>query len=170
MGEMMNATKFDRRKPRPDLIDTQFLSAVEVRFSELLARDEEPLIRPGFSLRYWWDVGAPSLVDIATATAFLLHPVCRPSLNPFAESVGYALAYGTTIYGPNNWRLGMEWSRLYAAAMRHWGAFEAGMLIDVSGAHHLGCFGFSVMCLEVYSREGLGKDDRRIPRPSEAQS
>lgn len=71
------------------------------------------------------------------------------------------LAFGAKKYDRNQWRKGMDWSQLLAAAMRHIGAFNAGEDIDTeSGLSHLGharcCLGFLI----EYQKEGLGIDDR----------
>lgn len=48
------------------------------------------------------------------------------------------LGYGAEKYSAHNWRSGLNWSRLYAAAQRHLLAFQSGELNDPeSGQSHL---------------------------------
>jgi len=74
------------------------------------------------------------------------------------------LAFGAKKYDRHNWRAGMDWNRLIAAAMRHIVAFNSGEDKDSeSGIHHLAharcCLGFLI----EYSEKGLGNDDRYKP-------
>jgi len=60
-------------------------------------------------------------------------------LSPIAmEDLGKVLTHGAKKYGPNNWRKGILFSRLIAAAKRHLLKFEQGKDIDSeSGLNHL---------------------------------
>jgi len=75
------------------------------------------------------------------------------------------LAFGATKYGRDNWRGGMDWSRLTDAALRHLTAFIDGEDVDPeTGISHLAharcCMGF----LLAYAELGLGRDDRHSAR------
>jgi hypothetical protein len=72
-----------------------------------------------------------------------------------------ALTYGMNKYGKNNYKLGMEWSRVLDAALRHLNAFAAGENLDKeSKIHHLGHCKANLSMLLYYIEHGLGKDDR----------
>lgn len=54
------------------------------------------------------------------------------------EAVGWVTTFGATKYGDHNWRQGIKYSRIIAAAMRHLNEYRAGNAIDAdSGLHHL---------------------------------
>lgn len=72
-----------------------------------------------------------------------------------------ALRFGAEKYGRDNWRKGMAWTRLIAAALRHIFAFLMGENRDPeSGCHHLAharcCLGFII----EYNFTHPEKDDR----------
>lgn len=76
-----------------------------------------------------------------------------------------ALTYGTSNHEEHNWRLGIEWSRIYEALNRHVDAWWAGEEIDEdSGLHHLDCAAAELMFLIEYVYTGKYKefDDRYI--------
>ena len=71
------------------------------------------------------------------------------------------LRFGADKYGRDNWRNGMAWTRLIAAALRHIFAFLMGENRDPeSGCHHLAharcCLGFII----EYGFTHTDKDDR----------
>lgn len=71
------------------------------------------------------------------------------------------LAYGAKKYDRHNWRKGMEYSRLIAAALRHITAFNDGEDLDPETesshlAHALCCLSFLI----EYQKKGIGTDDR----------
>lgn len=71
------------------------------------------------------------------------------------------MGFGASKYGRDNWRRGMEWSRLIDAAMRHIAAFNDGEDIDPeSGIHHLGHARCCLAFLIEYADKKLGVDDR----------
>lgn len=76
------------------------------------------------------------------------------------------MGFGASKYGRDNWRKGMEWSRLVDAALRHITAFNAGEDIDPeSGLHHLGHARCCLAFLAEYVDKQLGTDDRpTMPR------
>ena len=54
------------------------------------------------------------------------------------EGVAAILQFGAGKYAAHNWRKGMQWSRLYAAAQRHLSAFAKGEEMDSeTGLSHL---------------------------------
>ncbi len=64
----------------------------------------------------------------------------RMDLIPLESLKGLAkvLEHGASKYGENNWQLGLDKSRLLAAALRHISAFQAGTLVDEeSGLFHI---------------------------------
>lgn len=76
-------------------------------------------------------------------------------------AVGSVMAYGATTYGAHNWRLGLAWGRLCAAALRHTMAWISGEEHDPeSGIPHLAHAAASLLMLLESSMEGYGSDDR----------
>lgn len=59
------------------------------------------------------------------------------------EEIAQVLAFGAKKYGRDNWRQGMEWSRMLDAALRHLHAMSDGELLDPESglphAAHAGC-------------------------------
>lgn len=77
------------------------------------------------------------------------------------EEVSKAFMHGEKKYGRYNYRSGMDWHRLIAAAFRHITAFNEGEDNDSeSGFSHLGHAGACIAMLLVYKTQGLGKDTR----------
>lgn len=76
-------------------------------------------------------------------------------------AVGSVMAYGATTYGAHNWRLGLAWGRLCAAALRHTMAWISGEQEDEeSGLPHLAHAAASLLMLLESAMEGYGSDDR----------
>lgn len=68
---------------------------------------------------------------------------------------------GAVKYEDHNWRKGMRWGRLIAAAMRHLLRWCAGEKYDPEdGQHHLASVVWCMFSLMEYEREGIGEDDR----------
>lgn len=79
----------------------------------------------------------------------------------FLEQVALAFMHGEKKYGRYNYRLGMDWHRPLAAAMRHLTAFNAGEDLDSeSGLSHLAHTGACVAMLLVYIEHRIGADTR----------
>lgn len=79
----------------------------------------------------------------------------------FLEEVAKAFMHGEKKYGRYNYRAGLNWHRLIAAAMRHITAFNEGENMDVESGHsHLGHAGACIAMLLVYQQNTLGKDTR----------
>lgn len=78
------------------------------------------------------------------------------------EGIAKAFMDGERKYGRYNYRGGMKWSRLLAAADRHLTAFNDGEdLASDSKLNHLYHAGANIMMLIEYFEYGLGEDDRR---------
>lgn len=75
--------------------------------------------------------------------------------------IGKVLGHGAIKYGEHNWRGGMKWGRLFAAAQRHLQAWLSGEDIDPdSGLPHLAHAGCCIAFLIAYQKSGIGADDR----------
>lgn len=87
----------------------------------------------------------------------------------FLEGVASVLAFGANKYAANNWRNGIEYTRLISALYRHLGAINGGEDIDpesgLSHAYHLGC---CVMFLSSMMNTRKDLDDRWKPPVAEA--
>jgi hypothetical protein len=71
------------------------------------------------------------------------------------------LAFGAVKYSPRNWEKGMDWSRCYAAAIRHLTAWWEGETRDPeTGFSHLWHAGCCVLFLIAFEMRGTGRDDR----------
>lgn len=85
--------------------------------------------------------------------------------------VAKVLAYGATKYDKHNWRKGMDWSRLHAAALRHIGAWSERQDVDEeTKLNHLAHATCCLLFLLEYNLKNLGNDDRYTdagtnPRP-----
>ena len=74
------------------------------------------------------------------------------------EVIGRAFTHGAIKYGAHNYRKGVDYSRLYSAALRHLNAFWGGEDIDAdSGLPHLALAG-SEICMLIAM--GAECDDR----------
>lgn len=79
------------------------------------------------------------------------------------EEIAKVLTFGAKKYSANNWRMGMDWSRLIGSAMRHLTAFNDGEDKDPeSGLSHLAHLGCCVMFLLEYEKTQQDKDDRFV--------
>jgi hypothetical protein len=75
------------------------------------------------------------------------------------DALGKVLTHGCQKYGPNNWREGIAYSRVFGATLRHLNAWHAGEINDPeSGLPHL----FHALCelsfLVTYETEGRQKE------------
>lgn len=62
------------------------------------------------------------------------------------KAIAAVMEHGRKKYGRDNWRKGIEWSRVVDAALRHIGAFYDGERIDPeSGLSHLAHAGCNVL-------------------------
>ena len=83
------------------------------------------------------------------------------------EAILEVLAFGASKYKPRNWELGMDWSRPFAALMRHmWSWWRGEELDPETGLSHLAHAGCCVLFLIAYERRGIGTDNRpKAPTP-----
>lgn len=86
-------------------------------------------------------------------------------------AVGTILTFGADKYADRNWELGMKWSRVFGALMRHmwcwWGGklptstnFVFGDLDDETKHSHLWHAGCCLTFLIAYEERKIGEDDR----------
>lgn len=83
--------------------------------------------------------------------------VNRETLNGIAR----AMEYGMAKYGKNNYKQGMDWSRVADAGLRHLNAWLAKEEVDhESGLNHLYHAGACINMLLYYIENNVGNDDR----------
>lgn len=71
------------------------------------------------------------------------------------------LMYGRAKYSARNWEKGMDWSRPFAALIRHLTAWWEGENTDPeTGFSHLAHAGCCVLFLLAFELRGIGRDDR----------
>jgi len=71
------------------------------------------------------------------------------------------MTYGADKYGTQNWRAGLEWSRVYAAVQRHLLAWNDGETYDPeTKLNHLAHAGCGIMFLLEYAKTHEELDDR----------
>lgn len=86
-------------------------------------------------------------------------------------AVATILSFGASKYADRNWELGMKWSRVFGALMRHmwcWWAgkgpttknFMFGDTDEETGHSHLWHAGCCLAFLIAYEERGTGEDDR----------
>lgn len=80
------------------------------------------------------------------------------------ESLSYeaaALEFGAIKYNKNNYKNGMDWSRILDATLRHLYAFSGKEDMDPeSGLNHLAHAKANLAMIIYYYENKLGKDDR----------
>lgn len=77
------------------------------------------------------------------------------------QEVARVYGFGAEKYAAHNWRRGYEWSKSYAAMMRHANEFWAGEDVDEeTQCHHLASVIFHAMALIVFTEEQKEYDDR----------
>lgn len=75
--------------------------------------------------------------------------------------IAKVMGHGAGKYGDQNWRAGIEWSRVIGAAMRHLLAFNDGEDKDAeTGLSHLAHAGCCILFLLEYEKTHLELDDR----------
>lgn len=86
------------------------------------------------------------------------HHLIPPEL---PEAVAAVLAFGAAKYGARNWERGMDWSRPFAALMRHMWAWWRGEASDhETGMSHLWHAACCIAFLLAYEQRKAGVDDR----------
>ena len=77
------------------------------------------------------------------------------------ENEAQVFSYGANKYGKNNWKLGLSYSRLLDASIRHILAFSSKENLDPeSGISHLAHARAGLAMLEEFVKNGGGTDDR----------
>lgn len=77
------------------------------------------------------------------------------------EEAAKVLTFGAQKYEPRNWEAGMDWSRPFAAMMRHLWAWWRGQDKDPeTGFSHLSHAVCCVAFLIAYENRRIGTDDR----------
>lgn len=75
--------------------------------------------------------------------------------------IAHVMGFGADKYGAHNWRNGLNWSRLFAAALRHMFAWKMGTSNDdETQRNHLAHACCCLMFLMVYEKLSIGVDDR----------
>jgi hypothetical protein len=103
--------------------------------------------------------------DIKSAGTGVKHDQEKPDLSllprDFLDEVAKAMQHGERKYGRYNYRGGMSWHRIVAAAMRHITAWNDGEDTDKeSGVSHLGHAGACILMLCVLVKNKKGEDTR----------
>ena len=76
-------------------------------------------------------------------------------------AIGQVYTFGATKYAKDNWRDGMQWTRIYAAVLRHLLKWASGKDKDEeTGLPHLAHAAFGLLTLLEYSQTHLELDDR----------
>jgi hypothetical protein len=77
------------------------------------------------------------------------------------EETTKVLDFGARKYSERNWELGMKWSRVFSALLRHLFAWWAKRGTDPeTGLSHLAHASCCLMFLLAYELRGVGQDDR----------
>lgn len=90
------------------------------------------------------------------------------SLLPFdaLKGVAHVLGFGAKKYGANNWKKGLDYSRVMDAALRHISSFNEGEDMDSeSGLHHIDHAICELLFLRWYTIHKPSLDDRYIENP-----
>lgn len=75
--------------------------------------------------------------------------------------VAKVMTFGAKKYGKHNWRKGIEWSRVYAAAQRHMMQWNSGETYDEeTGLSHLAHACVNLLFLLYYAEHFEELDDR----------
>lgn len=97
----------------------------------------------------------------------------RMDLLPFdaLAEVALTMTWGGIRYAPNNWTLGMPYSRLEAAMLRHFSAYKGGEDRDPeTGILHLAHAAFCLLALTSYQLRDKDVFDDRIRHESKGES
>jgi hypothetical protein len=77
------------------------------------------------------------------------------------EGLGEVLTFGAKKYADRNWELGMKWSRVFGATMRHLWSWWARKDKDTeTGLSHLKHALCCIAFLIAYEERRIGEDDR----------
>ena len=87
------------------------------------------------------------------------------------EGIGKVLTFGAKKYAADNWRGGIQYTRLIGAIKRHLSAIERGEDIDIeSGLPHIDHLGCEWMFMSHFMKTRLDLDDRWTTRINIADS
>ncbi len=82
------------------------------------------------------------------------------------RAITKVLRFGAEKYAPRNWEKGMDWDRLFRAAIEHLNTwFMEGTPDKETGFSHLWHAGCCILFLIAYELRGVGRDTRPIPNP-----
>lgn len=74
----------------------------------------------------------------------------------FLLGLAEVMTYGAIKYGEDNWKGGLDVTRMYSAAMRHLLAYRSGEQLDESGYSHVLHAAANLMMLHYYSVGEVG--------------
>lgn len=139
-GEQQKAIKFDTGKPKLSLISHGIFNEIILcltREKDELGNDE------AFAARTIVKIHSATHAQDLEGCLLIIQGVINDYVNTYGlaktmEMVAGAKEFGLRKYGRNNWKKGMEWSRLLDSSMRHLLAILCGETIDSdSGYTHL---------------------------------
>lgn len=78
------------------------------------------------------------------------------------EEVVRVYTHGAHKYGDQNYRAGLNWSRVYAAMLRHLEAWRKGEEVDPEGFLHLAAVAWGSLTLMEYAKIRQDLDDRPV--------
>ncbi len=77
------------------------------------------------------------------------------------QDLAMVYTMGSQKYAARNWEIGLDWSRVFGALMRHsWAWFRGETHDPESGLHHMAHAAWSCLALVEYHYTKKGKDDR----------
>lgn len=137
--------KRDAGKTRLDLVPWNEFDAIAVNHT-VEAVDQ--------ALKVWWS-GRPHPLDFSIPARQI-------------PGIARVLTFGAAKYAPRGWELGIQYSRVFAAACRHAERIQAGEFLDEeSGLLHESHFWCNVLFLVVFTARGREDlDDRPDPAPA----
>lgn len=156
LDEWMLNRKYKWRSADIAGMEVKFLDGREEEFAEVISEEDVRALKAANQL----------IVDAMTAQK---HDHGKPRMDLLPPTalveIGKVLAFGAQKYGDHNWRHGLAYSRLHAAAMRHITAFTAGEDLDPeSGLPHLAHAACCLMMLIDTASDRPDLDDRWRPK------
>lgn len=137
--------KRDQGKPRWDLLPWNEFHAISIDHSVAAVYE---------GLQMWWSA-KPFPLELSIPTRQI-------------PGIVKVLTFGAAKYAPRGWEAGIQYSRLFNAAIRHAEAVAAGDLVDAeSGLAHESHFWCNVLFLVVFNTRGrTDLDDRPAAVPA----
>lgn len=146
------ASKHDRGKRRADLMPSVWVLVIEAQKMSRRPITMHPIAE--MLLFAERDESDNHLLNAAQWCAEQL------GVNAFAETCD-VLTFGAGKYDAHNWRQGMQWSRLIAAALRHIDAHHRGVVLDPeTGLPHVAHALCCILFLMDYKSSHPELDDR----------